>query len=330
MVPQAVALRRASHGLALALLGPLAASETATLGTVSWGVERLAGVSSVGPEAVLPAFKFQAWAGPAVGKAPQAPAWQDVDLGMPATPGVQASGYEARLPHPASGAPPPHLPNPAAVAPQDNCPDAVFRNSVMQTGGALPYQPIFEIGCEAFSAANDTEVRVAVLENEALRVAVMPTGGKIWSIYDKKRRRQLLYNPPALQLGQNAYRPWGPGGMEWNWSPGVVGHIPPLHSSPVFVAKVATPKGEVLRVGEFDRWNNTAWQVDMLLDGDRCAGIFICFGAARCQKMFVRTGCSSTRRSPTPTPTPSRATGGRRPPSAPRRRHGSWLRSPWR
>ena len=80
---------------------------------------------------------------------------------------------------------------------------------------------VFEIGCEAFSAANDTEVRVAVLENEALRVAVMPTGGKIWSIYDKKRRRQLLYNPPALQLGQNAYRPWGPGGMEWNWSPGV-------------------------------------------------------------------------------------------------------------
>ena len=47
MVPQAVALRRASHGLALVLLGPLAASETATLGTVSWGVERLAGVSSV-------------------------------------------------------------------------------------------------------------------------------------------------------------------------------------------------------------------------------------------------------------------------------------------
>ena len=35
------------------------------------------------------------------------------------------------------------------------------------------------------------------------------------------------------------------------------------------MAKVATPKGEVLRVGEFDRWNNTAWQVDMLLDGDR-------------------------------------------------------------
>ena len=72
--------------------------------------------------------------------------------------------------------PPPHPSQPSCCCRQDNCPDAVFRNSVMQTGGALPYQPIFEIGCEAFSAANDTEVRVAVLENEALRVAVMPTG----------------------------------------------------------------------------------------------------------------------------------------------------------
>ena len=29
-----------------------------------------------------------------------------------------------------------------------------------------------------------------------------------------------------------------------------------------------TAKGDVLRVGEFDRHNNTAWQVDMLLDKD--------------------------------------------------------------
>jgi hypothetical protein len=35
------------------------------------------------------------------------------------------------------------------------------------------------------------------------------------------------------------------------------------------MAKIRTAKGEVLRVGAFDRWNNTAWQVDMMLDKDR-------------------------------------------------------------
>ena len=167
------------------------------------------GVSSVGPEALLPSFAFQRWTG--VAPAPTNPAWQDIDLGMPAAgalEGTQAAGYD------------------------DTCPDSVFRNSIMQTGGALPYQPIFDIGCEVFEHAqyNATdaraeEVQVVILENEYLRAAVMPTGGKIWSLYDKKRKKHLLYNPPALQSGINAYRPWGPGGMEWNWSPGVVGHI---------------------------------------------------------------------------------------------------------
>jgi hypothetical protein len=230
------------------------------------------GVSSVGPEALLPSFAFQRWRG--VGAAPTQPAWQSIDNGLPKTPGAagaQAVGYE------------------------DTCPDAVFRNSVMQTGGALPYQPIFDIGCESFTAAGSKnrtagvpEVKVVVLENEYLRAAVMPIGGKIWSLYDKKRKKELLYNPPALQPGINAYRPWGPGGMEWNWSPGVVGHIvsdndastrilvdppsaqesaqrsnrsdhlstdhtvaryqPALHSSPVFMAKLNTTRGEVLRV----------------------------------------------------------------------------------
>lgn len=163
------------------------------------GTERLR-VSSVGPEALLPAFGFQRWAG--VGVAPTAPQWQDVDLGLPLTPGSQAKGYE------------------------DSCPDAVFRNSVMQTGGALPYQPQFEIGCESF-AANESDVKVATLENDYLRVSVMPTGGKIWDIYDKKAKKHLLYNPPALQPGINAYRPWGPGGME-----PVTSHlcIPPQYS----------------------------------------------------------------------------------------------------
>jgi hypothetical protein len=175
----------------LAALATAHGAAAASNATVGWGTQRLR-VSSVGPEQMLPTFASQM--GHATGAAPTAPAWKDTDLGIPLTPGAMAPGYH------------------------DSCPDAVFRNSVMQLGGALPYQPIYDIGCESFGG-NATEVKVAVLENEYLRVAVMRTGGKIWSIYDKKKRRELLYSPPAIQPGINSFRPWGPGGMEWVSAP---------------------------------------------------------------------------------------------------------------
>ena len=145
------------------------ANAAASNGTVAWGTEPLR-VSSVGPTAVLPHFGFQL-KGPqaGVGRADAAfkPAWQRRDGSTCTLDGVpQAALHDC-----------PEY--------SDNCPDSVFRNSVMQTGAALPYQPIWEYGCESFTAPV-TQVKMAVLENEYLRAAISPIGGKV-------RTRSMLF-----------------------------------------------------------------------------------------------------------------------------------------
>lgn len=63
-----------------------------------------------------------------------------------------------------------------------------------------------------------------MLENEYIRAAITPQwGGKIWSAYDKKSKRNIFFNNPAHQPDNIGYRKaWTSGGCEWNWGPGYV------------------------------------------------------------------------------------------------------------
>lgn len=54
------------------------------------------------------------------------------------------------------------------------------------------------------------------------------------------------------------------GGSEWNWSPGIIGHSA-FSETEVYLARLDTEKGPILRVYEFDRYNGTVWQVDTLI-----------------------------------------------------------------
>lgn len=54
------------------------------------------------------------------------------------------------------------------------------------------------------------------------------------------------------------------GGIEWNYSPGILGHWVGTEDH-VWAAKITTKLGDVLRIYEFDRFNATMFQVDMLL-----------------------------------------------------------------
>ena len=52
----------------------------------------------------------------------------------------------------------------------------------------------------------------------------------------------------------------------FNWSPGLLGHSI-FTEEPVWAAKVRSPVfGETLRLWEFDRYNNSVWQVDIVID----------------------------------------------------------------
>jgi hypothetical protein len=60
---------------------------------------------------------------------------------------------------------------------------------------------------------------------------------------------------------------WTSGGIEWNWSPGIIGHSV-FSESPAFVGVVNSARGPVVRVWEYDRLNSSVWQVDIFLPGN--------------------------------------------------------------
>lgn len=105
------------------------------------------------------------------------------------------------------------------------------------------------------------------MENGALRAVFYPAlGGRMISLYDKRGRRELLFDNPVLQFANLAIRnAWFSGGIEWNGP--LYGHSL-LTCSPVFAGIVSTPRGPLLRLYEFDRSLETTWQVDLFLPGD--------------------------------------------------------------
>lgn len=112
---------------------------------------------------------------------------------------------------------------------------------------------------------NGEKLDVIVLENENLRASFAPgMGGKLWSLYDKKKQRELLFsNPVARPAHLGTRNAWCSGGVEWNC--GIWGHTP-FTCSPIFVARLADDRGEpVLRMYEYERIRGVVYQMDFSL-----------------------------------------------------------------
>eukprot|EP00755_Sulcionema_specki_P008004 Sspe_Gene.39751::Locus_19163_Transcript_1_1_Confidence_1.000_Length_2428::g.39751::m.39751 len=206
----------------------------AGLAKVSDGTEPIK-VSSTGPDSTLPSFFFMQ---------------EDEEGGGLYT----KTGYTGGL-----GEPRPFFPD-------DSCPDDLFENTMRdERVPQLPWMLQEDWGCER----EPQDVSVLVQETETLRVAITPQwGGKIWSVYHKGHRRQLVFNNPAHQPDNIGYRKaWVSGGIEFNWAPGYIGHSV-FTEAPVWSAVLDTKYGEVVRVWEYDRINHTVWQVDILAKDD--------------------------------------------------------------
>lgn len=233
---------------------------------VAWGTEPMK-LSTTGPSSTLPSFFFMA------GGEEGGSLWSSFNYtgGRP-----PASPYE----------------------PSTNCPDDVFENTSPDLHvPKLPWRLQEDWGCEAIETQNITNVDVVVIESDALRAAITPQwGGKVWSLFDKVRGKQMLFNNPAHQPANIGYlKAWSSGGAEWNWSPGKIGHSA-FTESPVWTAVLPTRLGPAVRVWEYgmpsgpqtsdcggltvrpiwgthafgprvgtDRLNGTTWQVDVLL-----------------------------------------------------------------
>lgn len=144
--------------------------------------------------------------------------------------------------------------------------EGFFRDGLVRL---LPYTPQ-----ETYDRAQALgTLPTLVLENERMRATIYPQfGGRLASLYDKQADRELLFDNPVFQPANLAIRnAWFSGGIEWNGP--VYGHSL-LTCSDVYVARVVDGSDEFMRIYEFDRSLETAWQVDLRLD-DTTPGLWV-------------------------------------------------------
>lgn len=109
--------------------------------------------------------------------------------------------------------------------------------------------------------------KAAVLENDYIKAVFLPeVGGRLWSIYDKKTNRELLYVNPVFQPGNLGLRnAWFSGGVEFNV--GIKGHNP-LTCSPLWCAVDKCDGEEVLRLYEYERIRGVVYSISAWLPED--------------------------------------------------------------
>ena len=109
------------------------------------------------------------------------------------------------------------------------------------------------------------DFQAAIVENEYLRATFIPSlGGRLWSLYDKENKRELLYVNPVFQPANLAIRTaWFSGGVEFNV--GIKGHNP-LTCDPYF-ARIARTKDaeEVLQIYEYERIRGLVFGIEIYL-----------------------------------------------------------------
>ena len=117
---------------------------------------------------------------------------------------------------------------------------------------------------------SEGEVKTAVLENAYIKAVFLPEyGGRLWELWDKETKKNILYTNDVLRFSNLAVRnAWFSGGVEWNI--GVIGHTP-LTTEPLYTAKLTDDKGNpVLRMYEYERIRRVVYQMDFWLeDGNR-------------------------------------------------------------
>lgn len=120
-----------------------------------------------------------------------------------------------------------------------------------------------------YTAEKVQDVRIAVLENDALYAEfLVDFGGRLWRLYDKRRKKDVLYTNDVLRLRNLSIRnAWFSGGVEWNC--GIIGHSP-FTCKRMYCARVQGQNGEeVLRFYEFERVRSIFYQMDFWLEDDR-------------------------------------------------------------
>ena len=105
------------------------------------------------------------------------------------------------------------------------------------------------------------KIKTVVLENEYLKAVFLPDlGGRLWSLFDKKNNKDLLYTNSVIQPCNFAIlNAWIAGGVEFNV--GIKGHTP-LTCSPMFCEKIDE---ETVKFFEFERIRKVSYSITAYL-----------------------------------------------------------------
>lgn len=146
-----------------------------------------------------------------------------------------------------------------------NMPDDMFQH-LLKPHGVMPYRLIDGYRGIPLNDGKAINVSTIDLVGGGLKASFTPQwGGKIWSLTDAETGRDLIFSSPWHQSGPYSVRnAQVDGGVEWNWSPGRVGHWAGTQEN-VSAGIVETEQGDVLRIFAFDRFNHTAFQVDSII-----------------------------------------------------------------
>ncbi len=106
--------------------------------------------------------------------------------------------------------------------------------------------------------------RAVFLENEFLRLTVLPElGGRLYAIFDKSARREVLYTNHVIKYGMVAIRgAWISGGIEWNFPDG---HSATTVSAVDYVTRTEADGGVSVIVGDTERIQRMQWSVAIRL-----------------------------------------------------------------
>jgi hypothetical protein len=115
---------------------------------------------------------------------------------------------------------------------------------------------------------HDLQLPALELSNGRLTAVVLPgLGGRVWSLVDHVRDRELLFVNPRLRFANFGLTDaWFAGGIEWNL--GSTGHTT-TSTRPMHTAVLDTPLGPVVRMWEWERTRDLVLQVDLWLAGER-------------------------------------------------------------
>lgn len=111
--------------------------------------------------------------------------------------------------------------------------------------------------------------KAAILENDVLKAVFLPElGGRLWSLYNKKEKRDIVYCNDALIFANLGFtNVWFAGGVEWNV--GMRGHA--AYGCRNLFARKAIGKGgnDILQMYEYEEKRGVVYCINACLDGEK-------------------------------------------------------------